>query len=160
MSITTLHPEWRQAAKDIAEGFKYGDIITLDWLASSFHLIEPESIAQFKEYQFAFLSNMDAMRQELLEQHQLALRNVRGAGYELVDPNNQVDYAWQTAFARVNRELRKLASHVTHIRHAELSDEKRREHADAQAKMSSVAGFVTRAARRGLAAPMAQETTR
>lgn len=155
---TTLLPEWRQAAKDIAESFRYGDIISLEWLGEAFHLKQPRSIGQFKEYQFAFLSSMDALRHELLEQHQLALRNVRGAGYELVDPNNQVDYAWQAAFSRVNRELGKLAQHVTHIRHAELTTDKRREHTDAQTKLSSITGFVARAERRRLHAPAQKDT--
>lgn len=158
MSKVTLHPEWRQAAKDLAASFKYGDLITLDWLREAFLLKEPQTIQEFKSYQLDFLSCMDALRQELLVEHQLSLKNIRGAGYELVSPNEQVEVAWQATFGKVRRELGKLSGAIRYIRHDELTDDKRREHADAQAKLSSVAGFINRAARRGLAAPSAQES--
>jgi hypothetical protein len=144
----SAYPAWRQAARDLASTFSYGDVVTLDWLSEAFMLPAPKTIKQYRAHQFAFLHHLDALRQELLEQHQLALRNIRGEGYEVVHPNNQVDFAWTTAFTRVRRELGKLASNITHIRHHELSDDKRREHSDAQAKLSSVMGFVDRAERR------------
>lgn len=145
---TTLHPEWRQAAKDIADKFSYGDLVTMEWLQKSFHLVEPTTIEQFKSYQLEFLSSMDALRQELLEEHRLVLRNVRGSGYEVVEPNEQVQYAWHSAFGKVKQELGKLAGALRHIRHEELSDEKRKEHSDAQAKLCGVSAFVSREGKR------------
>lgn len=148
MNSPTLLPEWRQAAKDIAESFKYGDIITLEWLQKSFHLKDPSTIVEFRDYQFAFLGNMDSLRQELLQEHRLLLSSVRGVGYELVEPNEQVETAWQSTFVRVKRELKKLAGAIRHIRYDELTDEKRREHADAQAKLSGIHAFVQREGKR------------
>lgn len=148
MNTPTLLPEWRQAAKDIAENFKYGEVVTLDWLRDAFHLVEPKTIEDFRNYQFAFMGNMDALRQELLQEHQLLLTSVRGVGYELVEPNEQVETAWQATFVRVKRELTKLASAVRHIRYDELSEDKRREHADAQAKLSGIHAFVQREGKR------------
>ncbi|MBD1586723.1 hypothetical protein [Pseudomonas typographi] len=148
MSRPTLLPEWRQAANDIAEGFKYGDLITLDWLREAFHLDEPKTIEGFRAFQFAFLSNMDSLRQELLQEHRLLLTSVRGVGYELIEPNEQVETAWQSTFVKVKRELTKLAGAIRHIRYDELSDDKRREHADAQAKLSGIHAFVQREGKR------------
>lgn len=150
MSKVTLHPEWRQAAKDLAAQFKYGDLVTLDWLREAFELQEPQTIEEFKSYQLDFLSSMDALRQELLVEYQLSLRNVRGVGYELVNPNDQVETAWQSTFGKVRRELGKLAGTIRYIRHDELTDEKRREHADAQAKLSGIHAFVLREGSRRL----------
>lgn len=148
MTKTTLHPEWRQAAKDIAEQFKYGDLVSMVWLQEAFHLQEPKSIEEFKSYQLDFLASMDALRQELMEEHKLVLRNVRGAGYEVVDPNEQVEFAWHSAFGKVKQELGKLAGAIRNIRYDELSEEKRREHADAQAKLCGVTAFVRREGKR------------
>lgn len=150
MSKVTLHPEWRQAAKDLAAQFKYGDLITLDWLRAAFQLQEPQTIDEFKSYQLDFLSCMDSLRQELLVEYQLSLKNIRGAGYELVNPNDQVEVAWHSTFGKVWRELGKLAGTIRYIRHDELTDEKRREHADAQAKLSGIHAFVLREGSRKL----------
>ncbi|RQE68823.1 hypothetical protein IPC294_25620 [Pseudomonas aeruginosa] len=155
MSKITLHPEWRQAAKDLAAEFEYGDLITLEWLRNAFQLEEPRTIEEFKSHQLDFLSCMDALRQELLVEYQLSLKNIRGAGYELVNPNDQVVVAWNSAFGKVRRELGKLAGAIRYIRHDELTDEKRREHADAQAKLSGIHAFVAREGSRKLGQPTA-----
>ncbi|EOW5843714.1 hypothetical protein P9775_005021 [Pseudomonas aeruginosa] len=155
MSKITLHPEWRQAAKDLAAEFEYGDLITLEWLRNAFQLEEPRTIEEFKSHQLDFLSCMDALRQELLVEYQLSLKNIRGAGYELVNPNDQVVVAWHSAFGKVRRELGKLAGAIRYIRHDELTDEKRREHADAQAKLSGIHAFVAREGSRKLGQPTA-----
>ena len=147
MSIS-LYPEWREAADQVVIQFKYGEIIPLDWLREQFQLSEPKTIDEFRDQQFAMLQNMDDLRQELLVEHRLMLKSIRGVGYLVVPPSDQVSVAWGDSFRRLRKEIRSLASNIRHIRHEELTDEKRKEHADASAKLSGVAQFLSRSENR------------
>ncbi|MHC1792129.1 hypothetical protein [Solidesulfovibrio sp.] len=120
--------------------FKPGDIIPMAWFFEHFRVKDPASrqtIGEFQEQQFKFMGEMDRFQKALAEDYDLVLQNVRGEGYRIVPPHEQTDFAMD----RVQREFSKAISRahmrLTHVRLAELSDDQRRQNADAQAKLAA-----------------------
>jgi hypothetical protein len=132
------------AAFDSAD-FYPGDIIPMAWFYEHFRVKEPSSrgtIAEFQEEQFRFLGEMDRFQKALAEDYDLALQNVRGEGYRIVPPAEQTEWAMDRAQREFGKALSRAHMRLTHIRLNELTDEQRRQNADAQAKL---AAFRTRA---------------
>ena len=143
----TLFPEWRQAVKDfLAAGFKEGDIVPHAWLEQHFGMAaleedKPLLPAAYNARNFSWLRNVDALRTELLEVHQIFLSSVIGQGYRLVPPREQTAAA-QEKFERESRKsFRRAATTLRHIRMSELTDAERKENIDAVAKLSMLRGM-------------------
>ncbi len=88
MSEPQKFPAWKQAAADFLNEFKYGDMVTHEWMEQRFGMpslnesqrMTPE---QFRERQFEWLANVEAFKASLLKEHQVCLQSVRGEGYRL-----------------------------------------------------------------------------
>ena len=142
-----LLPEWRQAVKDfLAAGFSEGDVVSHAWLEEHFRMVPviedaPMLPADWNKRQFAWLRNIEALRAELLEKHQIFLDSVIGQGYRLVPPREQTSAA-QDKFERESKKsFRRAATTLRHIRMSELTDEERKENIDAVAKLSMLKGM-------------------
>jgi len=143
---TTLHPAWREALRVLLEeGLEYGRILDKCHLVKLFKLKEPVTARDQREFDIEFFSMLSALRDELLEEHQLDLHTMRGhSKYCVTYPGEQTDLAMREGFADMQRALSKTARRLVHIRHNELSDEQSRHNADALAKAASLAGMVNR----------------
>lgn len=145
-----LFPRWRQAVRDFLAEFEYGDTVSHDWLAEHFGMPTLDEAAQitpaeFRNRQFEWLASIDAFRQELLTQHQVCLQSVRGLGYRWVPPHEQTSVA-STDFERdIKKSFRVVGQKLRHTRVAELTDDERRIHSDAIAKVSALKGMTVKA---------------
>jgi hypothetical protein len=139
----TLFPTWRQAAKDAAEQFTYGDMITMDWLHEHFELKPPErgTARQFQAYQFDFLEAIDGFKNTLLGEHKMALQNVRGQGYRIVQPREQTDYGMNQLRTAMQREIRKAAEILHHVDRNLLTDEEWAHNINTRSKIAALASF-------------------
>lgn len=135
-----LDPIWRQAAREVVHEFRYGDTIPKEWLLSHLGITLPKDKLTMTEYQnlsFDMLSKIDALREELLCKYQRYLLNVRGVGYQIVQPPQQTT----TAMARLHKEMRRslaqAMSALVNVNNKALSLDDARENAEARAKVGA-----------------------
>lgn len=145
-------PQWRQAVQDVLAEFKYGDLITHEWmeahfgmpsLSDSFRLTNE----QYRERQFEWLANVEAFKAELLKEHQVCLQSVRGKGYRWVPPHEQTEVAVGDFERDARRVFRATGQKLRNLRLSELTDDQRKSNMDALAKFSALKGMAQKALR-------------
>lgn len=143
----TLHPAWKQAVQDfMAAGFKPGDLIPHSWLAEHFGLPMLDdaatlTAAEYRDRQFVWLAHVEAVKAELLEEHQILLKSVFGEGYRWVPPAEQTHIAVDQFEREARRAYRKAGGRLMHLRVAELTDSQRQENLDAIGRLSMLQGM-------------------
>lgn len=143
----TLFPQWRQAVKDfLGAGFSAGDVIPRAWLEEHFGMsaldeAKPLLPAAYNARHFVWLRNLEALRSELLERHQIYLSTVIGEGYRIVPPSEQAAAAQDKFDREAKKSYRVAANTLKNIKVSELTDAERRENLDAIAKLSMMRGM-------------------
>ena len=137
-------PRWRHALRVlVARGLADGDTIDKSELVKLFGLAEPVTAADQQKFQLDYMAQMIPLRDELLEEHRIALRTMHGeSAYEVLPPQQQTDYAMKEGQRELARAIRRMAKTVAYVRHEELTDEQRRANADAQARIAMLAGMM------------------
>ena len=133
-------PAWRQAVRDFLNDFAYGDIVTHAWLEERFGMPQlgdrqKLTAADFSRRQFEWLQSIESFKDELLRRHDVCLVSVRGEGYRWVPPSEQSKVAMDAFEKDAKRVFASAATRVRHVRTNELTDDQRRENADAVAKL-------------------------
>lgn len=145
--VVTLHPRWKQAVEDfLAAGFQPGDVIPHAWLADHFGMPLLNDAAtmtpsEYRDRQFLWLAHIEAVKAELLEQHQILLRSVYGEGYRWIPSGEQTGVAVEEFEREARRAYRKAGQRLTHVRVAELTDGQRQENLDAIGRLSMLQGM-------------------
>jgi hypothetical protein len=139
-----LSPAWKHALRVLLDrGIRDGQIIEKAELVDLFGLRQPQTAAEQERFQLDFMRQFLELRDELLEEHRLALRTMHGEGsYQVVPPNEQTDHAMTEGLREMRRAARKMARTLAFVRHEQLTDEERRKNADAQAKAAMFAGMI------------------
>lgn len=141
---------WKAAIVKMREdGLTYGDIITHEEMYNLIGVPMPEKLTGFrdiKQAQLAYIHNVEKIRRELLEEDQMDMQNVRGIGYQIVNPNEQTSKAMGDMMADIKRVLRRTAGRIGFVDLARLSAEEQRENTDARARLS----FFRKSVRQGL----------
>lgn len=137
-------PEWRYALQVILErGIDYGSIIKKSELIELFGLKQPKTAEEQEKFQLDFMRYFSDFRDELLEEHRLALRTMWGDGsYQVIHPADQTEAAVNEGAKEMRRALRKMTKTLVFVRHEELTAEQQKQNADAQAKAAMLAGMV------------------
>lgn len=145
MSEVKLFPAWKQAVQEFLGEFKYGDIVSHEWLVARFGLPLPDdrmSVAAFQARQFEWLASIEGFKATLLNEHHVLLQSVRGKGYRWVPPTEQTKAATREFERDASKAFRTAGSRLKHLRVGELSDDQKRENVDAIAKLSMLRGAV------------------
>ena len=146
MESLNLHPAWRQAIRQyIAEGKQPGDTLTHTWLYEAFSLspLTPETLqVDAAKTQLAFLGQFKRFEDELLHEHQTALRVVRGVGYKILPPKEQTRYGYERGMREIKKGLKRAVVTVSNVNLSMLTVDERRENADTIAKLASLRGMV------------------
>lgn len=143
----TLHPAWKQAVQDfLAAGFKPGQIVPHAWLAEHFGMPMLDDAAtmtpsEYRDRQFLWLAHVEAVKAELLQQHQILLRSVYGEGYRWIPPHEQTGVAVEEFEREAKRAYRKAGARLVNLRVHELSDIQRQENLDAIGRLSMLQGM-------------------
>ena len=125
---TKPYPGWKNALEEILARFNkegYGIIFTLDQLLDWMNIICPEfgSKKEFVKNQLEIMSSIDCIKAELIENHNLYFNNVRGCGYQLLHPNDQVKVGAEKHARKARAEIRKQMRALTNIDIQLLNDE-------------------------------------
>ena len=139
-----LSPAWKHALSMLIEGGLHnGRVITKVELVELFGLQKPVTAEQQERFQLEFMQQFADLRDELLEEHRVALRTMFGeSSYEVVPPAHQTDLAMHEGMRDLKRSVRKMTRTLAFVRHEELTDEQRKANADAQAKAAMLAGMM------------------
>jgi len=98
--------------------------------------------ADLAKLELQYLSQLNGFQTALLEEHQVALANVKGEGYRIVAPHEQTPWAERQGIADVRKAIRKLATRLTNVDFAQLGTEDRKANADALARLGMMGGMV------------------
>jgi hypothetical protein len=136
-----LYPAWRQVERDLlASGLPDGSTVPMEYLRASLGLRDPktlngdEALREQAHFNFA----MGELKESLLTNHRISLRLVPAVGYMVTPPEDQTRMAMKDHGAEVMNALLRAEQKVTHVRAEQLTNEQRRENADALAKLSSL----------------------
>lgn len=135
---TSLFPTWKQAVAD-AQAFDYGQTITFDWLRKAFDLPEfaEGTKEEFQRSQFTFLEHMDGFRDALLHTQKKALRNIRGVGYLVIQPNEHADFAKDKFRYYIAKGIEAASEILENTAFDRLTQEELQASRDAQAKIAA-----------------------
>lgn len=132
---------WKNALHALEESdFQIGDMIPMDWLHEHFRTKPREKCVtpvEYDEERFKFMQEFSRFSSVLLHENQLGLQNIRGEGYRILPPKEQTEFAQEKFNSELERAVGKAHAFLTNVRLDELSDEQRRQNADAQAKLSA-----------------------
>ncbi len=137
-----LYPAWRQAEADLlASGMTYGSIVADDWLRSAFGLPPRKSertVAEFEKNELVFLRQITALKESLLEGRKMLLVDEPGVGYRVALPEEQTKLSMHRRTREVKSAMAKLVREVTNVNVQLLTDDQRKENADAIAKLGAL----------------------
>ena len=135
--LVEAYPKYKQAADDASATFTYGDVIPLEWLYDAFGLEEGQTVEEYKNFQFKFMSNIISFIDEMLDTHKMKLKNIRGEGYRIVHPTEQTQVVAKDFNREVLKATKRAKSGLTNLRTDLLTtNRQRQEHTDAMARLS------------------------
>lgn len=136
----SVFPAWKNAVEIAANEFSHGDVISMQWLHDNFKITKPVNgtFDDFQKYQFAFLEAIDGFKNELLENHQMAIVNIRGEGYRVLQPKEHTGYAEEKFKKDLKKCAIKAVSILTHTKFDALDDNERRQSADVKGRIAAM----------------------
>lgn len=108
-------PEWCDTLNEITENFNPGELISHEWLKSRFRFEKlqisdfeatEDFISALQDLQFAYMSAVDALRWQLLEERNAYLKNIRGDGYTLLPAKEQVKFGYDEFLKTVKSAIK------------------------------------------------------
>jgi hypothetical protein len=140
---TTLFPAWRQAVRDLLdEGTTYGSTISRKRIAEMCNVQPPTSIEDVRRYDLELLTCITEIKDVLLTAHCMLLVSDNKGSFVVIAPESQTQYAVSSGIKAISREMKKMAMGVSFTKTDLLSAPERAKNADAQAKISMLAGMV------------------
>lgn len=140
---TTLYPAWKQAVKVLLdEGLTFGSTISRKRLADLCQVKPPESIEDVRRHDLELLQCITEIKDTLLTAHCMLLVSDNKGAFVVIAPESQTQYAVNTGIKSIGREMKKMAMAVSFTKTELLSDTERAKNADAQAKISLLAGMM------------------
>jgi len=137
------HPAWKQAVEDIVKLFEakgYNITFSEDVILEMLKLEKPKygTYDEFKIFQLERLGQLENLRTALLEENNLCLATVKGNGFVLIHPDDQVTIEAKKDFDASRRKLKRGFAKLTYVDSTALSDAAK----EAQNKMLGRAAFI------------------
>lgn len=107
---------WINLLDEIQVTFNQGDLITHDWLRKKFGLealdfknfkSTKEFIEAYQTQQFAYMTLVDTLRWQLLEEYSIFIKNIRGDGYSLLPPEEQVQFGYDEFMSTIKTAIKR-----------------------------------------------------
>jgi len=137
------HPAWKNAVEIITERFAfegYGILFSEEDMNAMLDLQKPAmgTFAEFQKYQLQRLQSLTALKDALLEDHNLCLTCAGNYSYSLTHPDDQVNVVSQTIKKQVRGKINRMIKTLVHTDDRELSTESRNKKALELGKMAFV----------------------
>nr|DAF41314.1 MAG TPA: hypothetical protein [Caudoviricetes sp.] len=115
---------WVSLIDEILNGFTTGILIPHEWLKHKFTLeaIRYEDYDSTEDFikaiqmqQFAYMTLVDTLRWQLLEERSVYLKNIRGDGYTLLSPTEQVRYGYDEFLKTVKGAIKQADAIMNNV---------------------------------------------
>lgn len=135
---------WDYIAETVLEN-NVGDLITHSFLKDLFRLQMPlisnftnqfDFLEHLRDYDFAYMSLVDKLRTDLLKNHNVYLKNIRGDGYILMPSQEQTDFAMKYINNGIKKAINEGLNILQHTKLDSLTQEQRQKNADSIARAS------------------------
>ena len=126
MSEIIEYPVWTVALNHVLDSVEedgYGAMFTHEELREWMGIEIPTTIEESKRSDFDYLTGMEKLKKELLEEHCICLDNVKGKGYIAAHPNDQVTNVVDGFLRKAREGVNKAAKHLNHVKSELLSAE-------------------------------------
>lgn len=138
-----LFPAWKQAVKELLnEGITYGSTISRKRIAEMCNVRPPESIEDVRRHDLELLTCITEIKDTLLTAHCMLLVSDNKGSFVVIAPESQTEYSVSSGIKAISKEMRKMAMGVSFTKTDLLSAADRAKNADAQAKISMLAGMM------------------
>lgn len=133
-------------AKIVSE-FEPGELITHDYLWGVFDIRYPtidsyknsaKFVEDYQSVQFKYMTLVDQLRDGLLEKEFYYLKNIRGDGYVLMLPKEQVQFAYDRALDEIKKSIRVAKSIMLNVRTDAIPPEQIAKNHDMIARISGM----------------------
>jgi hypothetical protein len=145
MENTKLFPAWKEASKKLLDsGVTYGSIIKRKYLIELCEIKPPETVEDVRRYDLEVLKCITEIKDTMLTAHCMLLASDHAGNYIVISPKSQTQYAIDTGVKAITKEMKRMAMNVSFTRTELLTDTQRAKNADAQAKISMLAGMMSK----------------
>lgn len=126
MQIEINSEAWHSLIDEIAATYANGDLISHAWLKKKFGLAEltlqdfdnniNDFVKGLQVQQFSYMTLVDTLKKQLLEERQVCIRNVFGDGYVVIPPTDQVRYGYDEFCKDVKKAIKNAALIINNTR--------------------------------------------
>jgi hypothetical protein len=143
MGTTKKHPAWKNAFEIILKRFDsegYGIAFSDIDINEMLDIKKPGygSYDVFQKFQLERLSQLESLKEILLEDANLCLENIRGNGYILMHPNDQVQIVANKFVKHARNKVNRAVAVLTNVDHELLSVEAKQKQLDMLGKTAFI----------------------
>jgi hypothetical protein len=139
-----LFPAWKQAVRTLLDGgLTYGSVLKRSYISTLCDVPPPVDIKDVRRYDLELLRCITEIKDILLTAHCMLMVSDHAGNYIIIEPESQTQHAVDIGVRAIGREMKRMAMGVSFTKTELLTDEGRKKNADAQAKISQIAGMLT-----------------
>jgi len=132
---TKKHPAWKNAIEIILNRFDeegYGIMFSDSDILTMLELEKPNvgTYETYQKFSLGKLSQLESLKKTLLEQSNLCLENVKGDGYMLMHPDDQISKTSQKYYRHARKKINRMVSVLTYVDSEKLSFEGKQKQLD------------------------------
>ena len=144
MSDEKLFPAWKQAVRTLLDnGLTYGSVLKRSYISELCEVPKPKDIDDVRRYDLEVLRCITEIKDILLTAHCMLMVSDHAGNYIIIEPESQTQHAVDAGVKAIGREMKRMAMGVSFTKTEMLTDEGRKKNADAQAKISKLAGMLS-----------------
>jgi hypothetical protein len=145
MENTKLFPAWKEATRKLLDsGVTYGSTIKRKYLIELCQVNPPQSIEDVRRYDLEVLKCITEIKDTLLTAHCMLLVSDHAGNFMVIAPESQTQYAVEAGVKAITKEMKRMAMGVSFTKTDLLTDTQRAKNSDAQAKISMLAGMMSK----------------
>lgn len=116
---------WVSLIEEIVTNYSDGKLISHEWLKDKFGLKQlliedfentEDFIKGLQIQQFSYMTLVDTLRWQLLENEKMYIKNVRGDGYTVLNPKDQTQYGYDELLKTVKQAIKEADVIMTNVR--------------------------------------------
>lgn len=139
-----LFPAWKQAVRTLLDGgLTYGSVLKRSYISTLCDVPPPVDIKDVRRYDLELLRCITEIKDILLTAHCMLMVSDHAGNYIIIEPESQTQHAVDIGVRAIGREMKRMAMGVSFTKTELLTNEGRKKNADAQAKISQIAGMLT-----------------
>lgn len=143
--------QWSNLLESVVTDFEDGETIKHEWLRDKFGIKMPtvedypvveELIKAIDMQQFEYMTLVERMKEDLLKQYQVCIKNERGVGYRKLLPKEQTTYGYDKLNDDIAKAMRTACLITSNVRNFDDFAQRSKDN-DLRAKIGSMKTFMS-----------------